>query len=373
MSGVIEGMRRTLLSCTSIVRGGAVVLGTFLGTSALFGIAPACARDGFLNGASSLVAGFDFDRQEIAALSVAAAMLGFSVVAAILLMRACARHASSPACCRTIRRCQLEADRFRALLFAEPQVLISWAAGEDRPDISGDVSLIMPHGSDQYSPQRVLAFGSWLLPEQALAMDHAVDKLREAGEGFCSISPRRRDVPSKRSAAPSEGRRSSGFASSPESGWSSPNSTSSTIGCWRKPVRFAPSQPPFRCGVGTAQQRQRSVSPMRPTRSPSMQGRWPMPSSAISNCSIMTIAATMAHALADGNVFQARVPIVTGGQRRIFDIHALNVPGGSAGIAVGCDRSGESTRRAGGGWPKHTAACSISSRPASRYSMPRGG
>ncbi len=42
----------------------------------------------------------------------------------------------------------------------------------------------------------------------------------------------------------------------------------------------------------------------------------------------------MAHALADGNVFGARLPVVIAGQRRIFDIHALNVPGGSAGIAV---------------------------------------
>ena len=34
------------------------------------------------------------------------------------------------------------------------------------------------------SPQRILAFGTWLPPEPALQMDHAVDALREAGEGF---------------------------------------------------------------------------------------------------------------------------------------------------------------------------------------------
>ena len=42
----------------------------------------------------------------------------------------------------------------------------------------------------------------------------------------------------------------------------------------------------------------------------------------------------MAQTLAEKNGFTARVPIVTGGQRRIFDIHALNVPGGNAGIAI---------------------------------------
>ena len=33
-------------------------------------------------------------------------------------------------------------------------------------------------------PQRVLAFGSWLEPDKAQAMEHAVDALRADGEGF---------------------------------------------------------------------------------------------------------------------------------------------------------------------------------------------
>ena len=82
-----------------------------------------------------------------------------------------------------IRDLQIEADNFRALLFAEPQILISWAAGDDHPQISGDTSLVAASDS-QHQPQRVLAFGTWLPPEPALQMDHAVDKLREAGESF---------------------------------------------------------------------------------------------------------------------------------------------------------------------------------------------
>ncbi len=38
---------------------------------------------------------------------------------------------------------QVQADRLRALLFAEPQILISWAAGDNRPQISGDTSLLL--------------------------------------------------------------------------------------------------------------------------------------------------------------------------------------------------------------------------------------
>src|SRR5213075_62861 len=83
-----------------------------------------------------------------------------------------------------IQGLQVEADRFRALLFAEPQVLISWAAGDARPQISGDLSLLIAKEAQNHSPQRILAFGAWLPPEPALQMDHAVDALRDAGEGF---------------------------------------------------------------------------------------------------------------------------------------------------------------------------------------------
>ena len=121
MSGVIEGMRRTLLSCTSIVRGGATGLGACLGATVLFGAAPALARDGFIDNALSLFA--NLDRQEIAAFSVAAAVLGFSVASAILLMRTRLRAARIESRLLSDNQAlQLEADRFRALLFAEPQV-----------------------------------------------------------------------------------------------------------------------------------------------------------------------------------------------------------------------------------------------------------
>src|ERR1700738_1986789 len=181
MSGVIVAMRRTLLSCTSLARNGLITLGT----TTLVSIAPAYAGD--LSLLHALSAFFDFNRQEIAALTTALALLGFSVVAAILLMRTRVRAAGSEARLRSdIGDLPLQAERFRALLFAEPQILISWAAGDNRPQISGDTALLMPQESQQYQhqPQRILAFGTWLPPEPALQMDHAVDALREAGEGF---------------------------------------------------------------------------------------------------------------------------------------------------------------------------------------------
>lgn len=174
MSGVIVSMRRTLLSCTSLARNGLV--GGAL--AALLPAAPAEAAD--LIDTLSLV--MDFNRQELAVLATALALLGFSVVAAILLMRTRVRTAKNEARLRArIGELQLQADRFGALLFAEPQILISWPAGDNRAQISGDIALVLPRDS---SPQRVLAFGTWLPPEPALQMDHAVDALRERGDGF---------------------------------------------------------------------------------------------------------------------------------------------------------------------------------------------
>src|SRR3954467_7534956 len=174
MSDVIAAMRRTLLSCTSLVRDGIVGVAV----SVWAACAPARAGDLQLL-EQALATFFDLNRQEVAVLATAFAVLGFSVVAAILLMRTRVRAANNEARLRSeLRSLQVEADRFRALLFAEPQVLVSWAAGDNRPQISGDISLLMQDA--QQPPQRILAFGTWLSPEPALQMDHAVNALREA-------------------------------------------------------------------------------------------------------------------------------------------------------------------------------------------------
>src|ERR1700726_3110403 len=155
MSGAIAALRRGLLSCTTPPGNGLITLGT----SALISIRPAHASD--LPLLDAITTFFEMNRQEIAALTTAFALLGFSVLAAILLMRTRVRAAGNEARLRAdIQGLQIEADRFRALLFAEPRILISWAAGDNRPQISGDISLLM----SQDSPQRVLAFGTWLPP-----------------------------------------------------------------------------------------------------------------------------------------------------------------------------------------------------------------
>src|SRR5437764_13042644 len=69
-------------------------------------------------------------------------------------------------------------------MFADQHILVSWAVGNNRPQVSGDTALLVSHADQQNSPQRVLAFGTWLPPEPALQIDHAVDALRDRGDGF---------------------------------------------------------------------------------------------------------------------------------------------------------------------------------------------
>jgi len=172
MSGVIAAMRQTLLSCSTLARRGAIGFALTLPSSAS-AFAAELPR--------ALPPLFSFNRQEMAVLTTALALLGFSAVSAILLMRTRVRAGRTEARLRAdIVKLQAHADRYRALLFAEPQILIAWAAGDNRPRISGDASLV----NLQEQPQRILAFGTWLPPEPALQMDHAVDALRETGEPF---------------------------------------------------------------------------------------------------------------------------------------------------------------------------------------------
>jgi signal transduction histidine kinase len=328
MSGVIAAMRRTLLSCTSLARNGLIVLG-----ASLAGVVPADAADPTLLDAISGF--FDFNHQEIAALTTALALLGFSVVAAILLMRTRLRAAASEARLRSdIQGLQSEADRFRALLFAEPQILISWAAGDNRPQISGDISLLLPQESQQHSPQRILAFGTWLPPEPALQMDHAVDALREAGEGFLLNL-----MTSNGHALEAMGRAIGGQAivrirelSGLRRELAETNLRHKALLEETEILRgFAAAAPwPIWTKRAKGDLGYANAAYARATEAVSaadaVDRRLELLDSGARN--------DMDRALIGASAFTARLPIVVGGERRIYDVHAMNVGSGKVGIAI---------------------------------------
>jgi signal transduction histidine kinase len=118
---------------------------------------------------------------ELAALAVVLGVVLFAVVTAILLVRTRQRAAAFDAeARREINLLTAEVDRVNALLQSEPQIVVAWAAGDDEPDIVGDVTIV----TQATMPQRVLAFGSWLPSDQAQLIEASVDKLRASGEAF---------------------------------------------------------------------------------------------------------------------------------------------------------------------------------------------
>jgi signal transduction histidine kinase len=329
MSGVIAVMRQTLLSCTLLARGGAIGAVTLSTVAELCFASPASASDATLLHTLSTFIGMN--HQEFAALTTAFSLLGFSVVSAILLMRTRIRAANKEVQLRAeIQALQNEADRYRALLFAEPQILIAWPAGDDHPQISGDVSLL----TAQKSPQRILAFGSWLPPAPALQIDQAIATLREKGEGFLlnlttldehmvevlgraiggqaivrirELSGLRRELAEtnvRHRALLQETEMLRGFAQAVP--WP----------IWTKRAD------------GSLLYANNAYARATEAANP--------PDAVERSLELLDSSdrADMERALNSASAFAGRLPIVVGGERRMYDVHALNVAGGSAGIAV---------------------------------------
>ena len=121
------------------------------------------------------------DRHELITLALILGGILFGVTTAIMLVRTRMRGATTEMALRDeVGALRAESDRLNAMLRSEPQVLVSWAAADNEPDIVGDTALI----TSAAAKQRVLAFGSWLEPDKAQAVERATDALRANGESF---------------------------------------------------------------------------------------------------------------------------------------------------------------------------------------------
>ncbi|MFL9501285.1 ATP-binding protein [Rhodopseudomonas palustris] len=327
MSGVLGSIRRTSLSCTSLVHG-------LAGTAVMVASSPARAADDHLAAITSSLL-LDLNRHEMMTLIIALAALGFSVMSAIMLVRTRQRALAREAGLRAdLQGLQAESDRFQALLFAEPQVLISWAAGDSRPQISGDTALFLPPETQSRQPQRVLAFGTWLPPEPALQMDHAVDALLDKGEGFLLqlVTSTGRSIEAMGRAVGGQAvvriRELSGVRRE--------------LADMSRRFKALQDETEMLRGFATA-----APWPIWTRRS---DGTLSFANAAYARATDASDAAdaigrnlelldssdraALARALSDGYEYSGRLPIVVGGERRYFDVRALKVTGGSAGIAV---------------------------------------
>ena len=322
MSGVIVVMRQTLLSCTSLARKG--LLG--LAATALAPATPGFAGNGVP--ADAVTTLFELSRQDVAEVT---ALLGFSVVAAVALVRTRLAAARKEARLRAdVAALQLQADRYRALLFAEPQILIAWPVGGHRPQISGDTAMLVP----QDQPQRILAFGSWLPPEPALQLDRAVDALREAGEGFLLHL-----TSSHGHAIEAMGRAIGGQAivrirelSGLRRELAETQLRFKALGEETESLRALAAALPWPVW---ARQANGALTYVNPAYARAADAR-DVPDAISRNLELLDSAdrTDLQRALGAAGRFEGRLPIVTGGERRMHDVHAFTLSNGSAGVAI---------------------------------------
>ncbi|WP_316166365.1 MULTISPECIES: sensor histidine kinase [unclassified Bradyrhizobium] len=325
MSGVIVVMRQTLLSCTSLARKG--LMG--LAATALAPATPGFAGDGVAPDAITTL--FELSRPDIAEVTAMLALLGFSVVAAVALVRTRLAAGRKEARLRAdVAGLQLQADRYRALLFAEPQILIAWPAGGHRPQISGDTSMLVP----QDQPQRILAFGTWLPPEPALQLDRAVDALREAGEGFMLNL-----TTSHGHAIEAMGRAIGGQAivrirelSGLRRELAETQLRFKALGEETESLRALAAALPWPIW---ARQANGALAYVNAAYARAADAR-DVPDAIGRNIELLDSAdrIDLQRALATNGRFEGRLPIVTGGERRMYDVRAFMLGNGSAGVAI---------------------------------------
>ncbi|WP_374115025.1 ATP-binding protein [Ancylobacter mangrovi] len=81
-----------------------------------------------------------------------------------------------------ISRLEAQIEEARALLLAEPQIVVVWRDPAAEPEIIGNT----PAFTGVAAPGRILAFGAWLAPSSAREIESAVDLLRRRGAPFAT-------------------------------------------------------------------------------------------------------------------------------------------------------------------------------------------
>ncbi len=156
-------------------RGG--ILAAFVSVELVSASAPGRA-DGLLSPLSLGLSALTQD--QISSIALILGLVCFGLLATLVLLRT--RRTAGESERQAIEErsaLRAECDRLRALLTAEPQVLLAWQAGVDIPDMVGDPALIIDRPS-----QRILAFGAWLDAASAQQVEHALDALRVEGRAF---------------------------------------------------------------------------------------------------------------------------------------------------------------------------------------------
>jgi PAS domain-containing protein len=118
------------------------------------------------------------DRGALIAVALFVGVVAFAATTAIVHVRyrmgAARREAATLG---EIARLEAQIEEGRALLLAEPQIIVVWRDPAADPEIIGNTAAF----TGVVAPSRVLAFGAWLAPSSAREAEEAVDRLRRRG------------------------------------------------------------------------------------------------------------------------------------------------------------------------------------------------
>jgi len=280
-----------------------------------------------------------FDRQEIVTLTLFAGAACFAVVAAVVMIRSrrnAGRH--DPGTRDDTLALQAEVDRFKQLFLSDPQVLVTWAAADDRPEILGDTSVVVAG-----NPERVLAFGAWLEPAAAQSIEQAVTSLRGEGRGFIMTLTTSAGRPLEATGRAVGGRAVlrlrdvSGIERDLVDLATRHDRLNADIETMKALLESLPAPVWARDGSGhlvfANSAYARAVEAVDPTDAVARELE-------LLDRPALTDAA---RARAAGEAFTKRLPAIVAGERRIFDVIDAPSGGGSAGIAI--DRTEAETMR----------------------------
>ena len=119
-----------------------------------------------------------------ATLSIFVVLAVFSVVTSFLYVRERDKWGGQARVYEDeITRLRSEADRAQLLLASDVQIIVTWNPANDEPLIDGDHVAL----TGTNNPRRVLAFGTWLPPNDARIMEEHLTQLRHQGEPFARL------------------------------------------------------------------------------------------------------------------------------------------------------------------------------------------
>lgn len=126
--------------------------------------------------------GISFSTIEIMQLAIFVGVLGSALVCALYLIRERARIARQNGELRAdVADLNAALQRSEALLNLRDQRMVIWSDRQEKPEIMG---ALPPESGAPDERADFLAFGRWLSPRSAAALDRAVTGLRENGRGF---------------------------------------------------------------------------------------------------------------------------------------------------------------------------------------------